>query len=109
MCKTRAHSIMSVGKEENGRASVCVTGGAGYIGSHMIRVLQRAGHRVVVVDDLSTGHRDAVPPDVPFIHADVRDRVQVTRALKDHGVDSVLHFASRALVGESMVDPRKYW
>jgi UDP-glucose 4-epimerase len=89
--------------------NVCVTGGAGYIGSHMVRVLRRAGHAVVVVDDLSAGHEDTVPKDVAFVRADVRDRDAVSRALREHGVEAVLHFASRIQVGESVVKPLLYW
>ncbi len=89
--------------------NVCVTGGAGYIGSHMVRVLRRAGHSVVVVDDLSSGHEDALPKDVHLVHADVRDREAVSRALREHRVEAVLHFASRIQVGESVVKPLLYW
>jgi UDP-glucose 4-epimerase len=86
-----------------------VTGGAGYIGSHLIRALLEAHHAVVVVDDLSSGHRDAVPPSVPFVHADVRDRDAVGLAIEEHRVEAVLHFASRIQVGESVRDPRVYY
>jgi UDP-glucose 4-epimerase len=89
--------------------NVCVTGGAGYIGSHMVRVLRRAGHHVVVVDDLSSGHEDAIPQGVPFVRADVRDRAAMGRAFAEHRVEAVLHFASRIQVGESVVNPRLYW
>jgi UDP-glucose 4-epimerase len=89
--------------------NVCVTGGAGYIGSHMVQVLLREGHGVVVVDDLSSGHADALPPQVPLVKADVRDGAAVGRALREHRVDAVLHFASRIQVGESVVNPRLYW
>ena len=75
----------------------------------MVRVLLRAGHRVVVVDDLSSGHVDALPAGVPFVRADVRDGAAVGRALRDHRVEAVLHFASRIQVGESVVNPRLYW
>ena len=92
-----------------GAMNVCVTGGAGYIGSHMVRVLLRAGHAVVVVDDLSAGHADAVPPGVPLVRADVRDGGAIGRALREHRVEAVFHFASRIQVGESVVNPRFYW
>jgi UDP-glucose 4-epimerase len=88
---------------------VVVTGGAGYIGSHMVRTLRRAGHAVVVIDDLSAGHRDAVPADVPFIQADVADRARVSATLRDHGTEALFHFAARILVGESVTDPRRYF
>jgi len=89
--------------------NVLVTGGAGYIGSHLVRVLHGAGHRVVVVDDLSSGHRDAVPEGVPFVHADVRDRGAVRGALREHRAEAIVHFASRIQVGESVRDPRLYY
>ena len=88
---------------------VLVTGGAGYIGSHMVRTLRRARHDVVVVDDLSSGHRETVPDDVPFVRADVSDRARVTEALRTHRTEAILHFASRIQVGESVVDPRLYF
>lgn len=88
---------------------VLVTGGAGYIGSHLIRALLRAKHGVVVVDDLSSGHRDAVPDTAVFVQADVRDAGTIKRLLAQHGVEAVFHFASRIQVGESVRDPRLYF
>ena len=89
--------------------NVLVTGGAGYIGSHLVRTLLREKHGVVVVDNLMSGHRDAVPDGVTFVHADVRDRELVRRAMREHAVDAVMHFASRIQVGESVRDPRLYY
>ena len=88
---------------------VMVTGGAGYIGSHMVLALGRAGHEVVVVDDLSAGHRDAVPPGVELVQANVADRTRVTDVLRARRVEAIVHFASRIQVGESVVDPRLYY
>ncbi len=88
---------------------VMVTGGAGYIGSHMVRTLQRAGHPLVVVDDLSSGHREAIPGDVPFVQADVADRARMTEVMRSHRAEAVVHFASRIQVGESVVNPRLYY
>jgi UDP-glucose-4-epimerase GalE len=88
--------------------NVLVTGGAGYIGSHMVRALVGAGHRVVVVDDLSSGHADAVAPGVPLVRADVRDEA-VVEALREHAIEAVFHFASRIQVGESVTNPRLYF
>jgi len=86
-----------------------VTGGAGYVGSHMVSTLRRAGHQVVVVDDLSGGHREAVPPGVPLVQADVADRPKVTATLREHRVEAILHFAARIQVGESVALPRLYY
>jgi UDP-glucose 4-epimerase len=83
-----------------------VTGGAGYIGSVCAARLIEAGHEVVVVDDLSTGHADAVPEGCRFVQADAADAAST---LLEEGFDGVLHFAAKSLVGESMQDPAKYW
>lgn len=85
---------------------VLVTGGAGYIGSVTTHRLLAAGHEVVVVDDLSTGHRDAVAPDVPFHQVSVFD---LGDRLREWGIEAVVHFAARSLVGESVSDPARYW
>ncbi len=83
-----------------------VTGGAGYIGSVVAAQLIAAGHEVTVLDNLSTGHADAVPAGATFIEGDLRD--SAARVLA-HGIDAVLHFAAKSLVGESVVDPGLYW
>jgi UDP-glucose 4-epimerase len=83
-----------------------VTGGAGYIGSVCAQRLAESGHEVVVVDDLSTGHADAVPPGCRFVQGDA---AEVAQDLLGEGFDGVLHFAAKSLVGESMQDPAKYW
>ena len=86
-----------------------VTGGAGYIGSHMVKLLVERGHHVVVVDDMSAGHRDAVPPGVPFVLADVGNTSDMAAVLRDHHVDAVFHFAAKIRVEQSVSDPRLYW
>ena len=86
---------------------VLITGGAGYIGSHAIREFQDAGHKVVVLDDLSKGHRAAVPKDVPFVSGDLADAEAQKRALD--GVEAVIHFAAFLSVGESVAQPAKYY
>jgi UDP-glucose 4-epimerase len=83
-----------------------VTGGAGYIGSVVASLLAEAGHEVVVLDDLSTGHADAVPAAAGFVRGTVRDHAQAVLA---GGADAVLHFAAKSLVAESVAQPSLYW
>jgi UDP-glucose 4-epimerase len=84
-----------------------VTGGAGYIGSVVTRLLVEQGHVVVVLDDLSTGHADAVPAGIELVVADVRDAGRVLGRVG--GFDGVLHFAAKSLVAESVEKPWLYW
>ncbi len=84
-----------------------VTGGAGYVGSVCAQVLLEAGHEVVVIDNFTTGNREAVPSGARLVEGDVRD-VAAT-VLDEGGVDAVLHFAARSLVGESVEKPEEYW
>ncbi|MGE3289317.1 MAG: UDP-glucose 4-epimerase GalE [Pseudonocardia sp.] len=83
-----------------------VTGGAGYVGSVCAAHLVAAGHDVTVLDDLSTGHRDAVPGGARFVEGDLAEIADDTLA---EGYDGVLHFAARSLVGESVLQPERYW
>jgi len=83
-----------------------VTGGAGYIGSVCSARLLEAGHDVVVVDDLSTGHADAIPRGARFVEGDVAG---VSGDVLAEGFDGVLHFAAKSIVGESMQHPQRYW
>src|SRR5262245_16044723 len=86
-----------------------VTGGAGYCGSIATAELLAAGHAVVVFDNLSQGHRAAVPADAVFVQGDLRDVEAVARLFREHsGFDGILHFAAYTLVGESMQQPLKY-
>ena len=89
--------------------SVLVTGGAGYIGSHMVLALHDAGRDVVVVDNLSTGYRFLVPDGVPLIIGDVGDQALIAKTIKDHNVDAVVHFAGSIIVPESVSDPLSYY
>jgi UDP-glucose 4-epimerase len=84
-----------------------VTGGAGYVGSVCAAHLSEAGHEVVVLDDLSTGHRDAVPDGARFVEGNLAEIAGTV--LGEGGFDGVLHFAARSLVGESVVRPELYW
>ncbi len=88
--------------------NVLVVGGAGYIGSHMVRQLDAAGHKVVVLDNLSTGFAEAVTAG-QLVVGEMADRHLVERTLCEHRIDTVMHFAACALVGESVVDPAKYY
>ena len=88
---------------------VLVTGGAGYIGSHAVRALVEAGERVTVLDDLSAGHPEAVPPGVPLVRARVHDRAAVTEALRRYEIDAVMHFAAWLSVSDSVRDPLSYY
>ncbi len=88
--------------------NVLVVGGAGYIGSHMVRYLDQHGHQVVVLDNLSTGFRAAVTAG-NFVEGELRDQSLVGRLLRDHRIDAVMHFAACALVNESVTDPHKYY
>ncbi|MTW15607.1 UDP-glucose 4-epimerase GalE [Rhodoplanes serenus] len=89
--------------------SVLVTGGAGYIGSHMVLTLRDAGERVVVLDNLSTGFRWAVPEDVPFVAGDTGDQALVSRLIAEHGVEAIIHFAASLVVPESVSRPLAYY
>lgn len=88
--------------------SILVVGGAGYIGSHMVRLLGKAGHSVVVYDNLSEGHKDAVKHG-KLIVGDLHEQDKLAALMKDEKVDAVIHFAASALVGESVVNPAKYY
>jgi UDP-glucose 4-epimerase len=92
----------------NGRG-ILVTGGAGYIGSHMLLALLDNGERPVVIDDLSTGHRNAVPDGVPFYRANYGDAVAVAEILRNHSIDTIIHFAGSISVAESVGDPGRYY
>ncbi len=87
---------------------ILVTGGAGYIGSVVVAELVQAGHEVVVLDNLSQGHRAAVHPQAVFVKGDLGDRTLLNRLFRTHPVEAVMHFASRTLVGESMQNPFLY-
>lgn len=87
---------------------ILVTGGAGYIGSHAVRYLLRAGHEVWAYDNLVTGHRQSVP-DGLLIVGDLHEGDKLRAVLREHLIDAVMHFAAFALVGESVADPAKYY
>lgn len=88
--------------------TILVTGGAGYIGSHTVKLLGRAGYNIIVLDNLSTGHRDAVLYG-DFIEGDVGDGTLVSRIIRDYRPDAVIHFAAFISVDESVREPQKYY
>ena len=85
---------------------ILVTGGAGYIGATAVALLIKAGHQVNVLDDLSTGHKDAVPAEANFIQGSLLNDGDLDKALA--GCDAVMHFAAKSLVGESVEKPDLY-
>ena len=89
--------------------AVLVTGGAGYIGSHAVLALLDAGHRVVVIDNLTTGFAWAVDPRATLIQGNIEDDDVVRAALSDHNVRAIMHFAGSIVVPESVTDPLKYY
>jgi len=91
------------------RMSVLVTGGAGYIGSHMVWELVGRGEKVVVLDDLSSGFDWAVAPQAELVIGDVGDRVLLNRLMRSRNVDTVMHFAGSVVVPESVADPLGYY
>lgn len=88
---------------------VLVTGGAGYIGAVVAEELLAGGHSVVVYDNLSSGHRDAVPAAAALVEADLLDRAALDRALREHGIEAVVHMAAKSIVGESVHKPARYY
>ena len=88
---------------------VLVTGGAGYIGSHAVLALLDAGWEVVVIDNLTTGFRWAVPESATLVEGDIADMALVGRVLAEHRIGAILHFAGSIVVPESVVDPLKYY
>lgn len=89
---------------------ILVLGGAGYIGSHTVYALKEAGHDVVIIDNLETGHIEAVHPEAKFYEGDLRNREFVDKVLdEEKDIDAVIHFAANSLVGESMTNPLKYY
>jgi UDP-glucose 4-epimerase len=94
--------------ERSIRVKLLVTGGAGYIGSIVAQQLLQGGHDVTVLDDLSRGHREAVPPGAELIEASLLDEAATHKALRGAGFDGVMHFAALALVAESVSHPERY-
>ncbi len=91
------------------RPTIVVTGGAGYIGSHVLLALRDAGWPVVAVDNLVTGVAGLVPEDVPLVKADCGDADRMRALLAEHAAGAVMHFAASTVVPESVADPMKYY
>lgn len=89
--------------------NILVTGGAGYIGSHVVEELQKSGFSPIVYDNLSTGHAAAVPEDVQLVEGDIHDVTFTRHIMEQFNIDAVMHFAASSLVGESMENPAKYY
>src|ERR1700722_12444921 len=89
--------------------TILVTGGAGYIGSHMVHALVDAGESVVVLDNLSTGFRWAVPKMAPLVVGETGDQALVAALIAEHGIDAVIHFAASIVVPDSVADPLGYY
>ena len=89
--------------------SILVTGGAGYIGSVTVEALRGRGQKVVVIDNLVYGHRNAVDPSVPFYEGDIGDKELVSRIIAENSVTACIHFSAYAYVGESVQQPQKYF
>ncbi|SCH07771.1 MULTISPECIES: UDP-glucose 4-epimerase GalE [unclassified Romboutsia] len=88
---------------------ILVCGGAGYIGSHAVRQLIDRNEEVIIVDNLETGHKDAIHPDAKFYNVDIRNEEELDRVFAENKIDEVIHFAANSLVGESMTNPLKYF
>jgi UDP-glucose 4-epimerase len=88
---------------------ILVTGGAGYIGSVTVELLRARGEHVVVIDDVARGHAAAIPPDVPFYQGKVGDSVLLAQIAREQELESCIHFAALAYVGESVLEPARYY
>lgn len=89
--------------------NILVTGGAGYIGSHVVEELQKSGFTPIVYDNFSTVHEAAVPDEVQLVEGDIHDVRFAKHIMEQFKIDAVIHFAASSLVGESMTDPAKYY
>src|SRR4249920_997213 len=95
--------------ERHEAMTILVTGGAGYIGSHMVHALVEAGERVVVLDNLSTGFDWAMPKQATLVVGDTGDQALAARIIAEHRVDAIVHFAASIVVPDSVADPLGYY
>ena len=91
------------------KRTILVSGGAGYIGSHVVLQLQEAGWQVIILDNLSTGFRNAVPEGAILVEGNTADKALVSQTLRQHKIKSVMHFAAHTIVPESVSNPLKYY
>lgn len=89
--------------------AILVCGGAGYVGSHAVHELIQQKEEVVIVDNLQTGHKQALHPQAKFYQGDIRDAVILDKIFTENKIEAIIHFAANSLVGESMVEPLKYF
>ena len=89
--------------------NVLLTGGAGYIGSHVVLALLDNGHSVSVIDDLSTGHKDLLPDNIQFLECNINNKNKVASLIKQNNFDALMHFAGFVEVEESVRNPKKYF
>ena len=89
--------------------AILVTGGAGYVGSHMAHALVDRGEDVVVIDDLSTGHRELIPEQAKLVEGDIADRKLVSKLIADENINAIAHFAGSIVVSDSVSDPLTYY
>ena len=89
--------------------TILVTGGAGYIGSHVVKMLLERGENVVIIDNLLRGHKESIPKGVPFERTDLLDFEGLGNSIKKYSIDAVIHFAAFAYVGESVDNPQMYY
>jgi UDP-glucose 4-epimerase len=102
--------VLLMSRNEGGYfVSILVTGGAGYIGSHAVYQLIDKGYEVVVVDNLQTGHKQAVHPKAAFYQGDIRDKTFLSSVFAQEKIEGVIHFAANSIVGESMTSPIQYF
>ena len=88
--------------------SILIIGGAGYIGSHTVKYFLEQNEDIIVVDNLLTGHKEAILTD-KFYNCDIRDKENLDKVFKENNIEAVIHFAANSLVGESMTNPLKYF
>jgi len=88
---------------------ILVTGGTGYIGSHTVNMLCKSGEDIIVLDNLVCGHKEAIPPKIKFYNGNINDKNILKKIFSKHDIESVIHFSAYAYVGESVINPQKYY